>query len=215
MRTMLLLAAGAIWLGLSAFVAKAEDLSAEIEAARQVYLEGVSGDKAATEDAARRFEALLGQNPGNPLILAYLGSSETLLGKQAWMPWNKMNHAEKGLGLLDTALESLTAEHAGVRSRGIPVGLEVRLTAGATFVRVPRFFHRFDKGKALLDALVADPLLAEAPAAFQASALFWAAQAAQEDGDEARRKTLLSKAVALDPEGPEGRKAKQELSAGE
>lgn len=104
-----------------------------------------------------------------PLQAACLGSALALQGKAAWMPWNKMKFTEQGLDQLDAALALLKPEHGAVRVRGVPVALQTRLVAAATFVAVPDgLFHRRADGRKLLAALRADPLLAAAPAAFRA-----------------------------------------------
>ena len=104
-----------------------------------------------------------------PLAAACLGSALTLQGKAAWMPWNKMKFTEQGLDQLDAALALLKPEHGAVLVRGVPVALQTRLVAAATFVAVPDgLFHRRADGRKLLAALRADPLLAGAPAAFRA-----------------------------------------------
>ena len=104
-----------------------------------------------------------------PLAAACLGSALALQGKAAWMPWNKMKFTEQGLDQLDAALALLKPEHGAVLVRGVPVALQTRLVAAATFVAVPDgLFHRRADGRKLLAALRADPLLAGAPAAFRA-----------------------------------------------
>ena len=103
------------------------------------------------------------------LAAACLGSALALQGKAAWMPWNKMKFTEQGLDQLDSALAMLKPEHGAVMVRGVPVALQTRLVAAATFVAVPDgLFHRRADGRKLLAALRADPLLAAAPAAFRA-----------------------------------------------
>ncbi len=104
-----------------------------------------------------------------PLQVASLGSALTLQGKAAWMPWNKMKFTEQGLDQIDAALAMLKPEHATVVVRGVPVSLQTRLVAAATFVAVPDgLFHRRADGRKQLAALRTDPLLAAAPAAFRA-----------------------------------------------
>jgi len=104
-----------------------------------------------------------------PLQAAYLGSALALQGKAAWMPWSKMKYTEQGLDQLDAALAMLKPEHGAALVRGVPVALQTRLVAAATFAAVPDgLFHRRADGRKLLAALRADPLLAAAPAAFRA-----------------------------------------------
>jgi hypothetical protein len=104
-----------------------------------------------------------------PLLSACLGSALAMQGKAAWMPWNKMKLTEQGLDQLDAALGQLKPEHGTVLVRGVPVALQTRLVAAATFVAVPDgLFHRRADGRKLLATLRADPLLAVAPASFRA-----------------------------------------------
>jgi hypothetical protein len=198
-----------LWVGLAVFPAEGGEPLNSFAAAQELFLRGLDGDKEACKEAAQRFESLLAEDPKNPLILAYLGSTETLRAKHGWMPWSKIYHAKKGLALLDQSLAALAPEHGG--ASGL-VGMEVRLVAGRTFAAVPRFFNRFDRGKALLDGLAADPGLQQAPDSFGASVHVAAAKAAKSDGDEGRAKELLTRATALDPRGPEGHKARELLA---
>ncbi len=104
-----------------------------------------------------------------PLAAACLGSAMALQGKAAWMPWNKLKFTEQGLDQIDAALAMLKPEHGAVLVRGVPVSLQTRLVAAATFVAVPDgLFHRRADGRKQLAALRADPLLASAPPAFRA-----------------------------------------------
>jgi hypothetical protein len=104
-----------------------------------------------------------------PLYAAYLGSALTLKGKAAWMPWNKMKYTDQGLDQIDQALATLKPEHDRIVVQDVPVSLNVRLVAAATFLAVPDgIFHRRANGKSQLAILRAHPLLATTPAAFRA-----------------------------------------------
>jgi len=126
-------------------------------------------DEKRLDVAVAALRALPADPQRQPLQAAYLGSALALQGKAAWMPWSKMKLTEQGLDQIDAALAMLKPEHGAVLVRGVPVALQTRLAAAATFVAVPDgLFHRRADGRKLLAALRADPLLAGTPAAFRA-----------------------------------------------
>jgi hypothetical protein len=112
-----------------------------------------------------------------PLYAAYLGSALTLKGKAAWMPWNKMKYTDQGLDQIDQALAALKPEHDRIMVQDVPVSLNVRFVAAATFIAVPDgIFHRRANGKSQLAILRAHPLVATVPAAFRADIVALEAQ---------------------------------------
>lgn len=121
------------------------------------------------DPAIEAFQALPPDALKQPLYNAYLGSALALKGKAAWMPWNKMRYPEQGLDHIDQALSFLKPEHDKVLVQGVPVSLQTRFVAAATFIALPDgIFHRRAQGAKLLTALRADPLLAAAPTPFRA-----------------------------------------------
>jgi hypothetical protein len=126
-------------------------------------------DEKRLDAAVAALRGLPADTQRQPLLSACLGSALAMQGKAAWMPWNKMKLTEQGLDQLDAALGQLKPEHSTVLVRGVPVALQTRLVAAATFVAVPDgLFHRRADGRKLLATLRADPLLAVAPASFRA-----------------------------------------------
>jgi hypothetical protein len=86
-----------------------------------------------------------------------------------FLPWKMMAHAEEGLAQIDKALALLTPAHNAPLQRGTPAVLEVKLVAANTFMAVPGFMNRKERGERLLKEVLTSPLLASAPAEFQAS----------------------------------------------
>jgi hypothetical protein len=134
-----------------------------------VFMKAAAGDNQATNEAVKAFESLAAVDSADaPLYLAYLGAAQSMQGRDAFMPWTKMKAAEHGLDTLDKALRRLTPAQEQLRVRGTPVALEVKFLAASTFVQVPNmFFHRADRGRALLAEVVNSPLYASSPAAFR------------------------------------------------
>ncbi len=145
-------------------------VDAKAAQALAVYERARSGESNQIEPAIAAFEALSSADPSQPLFGAYLGSAMVLRGRDAWMPWNKMRYTDEGLDRIDRALASLRPEHDRQLLRGVPVGLETRLVAGMTFIKVPdSVFHRRAAGAKLIDQLLHHPALATAPAGFRAA----------------------------------------------
>lgn len=171
-----LLALGAIFLPAAApsgfiptvLAATGPASQAEFEAALRAF-DAARADPGRLDAALAALRALPADPPRQPLQEVYLGSVLAMQGKAAWMPWNKLKYVEQGLDRIDAGLAMLKPEHATVLVRGVPVSLQTRLVAAATFVALPDgLFHRRIEGRKQLAALRADPMLAAAPAAFRA-----------------------------------------------
>jgi len=145
---------------------------AQFAQALEIYNRARAGQSSQVERAIAAFDALSRSDPSQPLYRAYLGSAMVLRGRDAWMPWNKMRYTDEGLDRIDQALAALRPEHDRQLLRGVPVGLETRLVAGMTFIKVPdAVFHRRSAGVKLLGNLLHHPALAAAPAGFRAAVI--------------------------------------------
>ena len=142
---------------------------AQFEPAQTVFLKAADGDKSAVEGAADAFAALLKAEPANPVLMVYSGAATSMKAITTFLPWKMMAHAEEGLAQIDKALALLTPAHNAPLQRGTPAVLEVKLVAANTFMAVPGFMNRKERGERLLKEVLTSPLLASAPAEFQAS----------------------------------------------
>jgi hypothetical protein len=132
------------------------------------FMQAQAGDAASIDQAAEAFTALLASEPGNPVLMAYAGAATALRATTTLLPWKKMRYAEDGLALLDKALAMLTPAHQAVLQNGTPAVLEVRFAAANTFLAVPGFMNRGERGAKLLTEVMSSPLLAQSPPPFQA-----------------------------------------------
>jgi hypothetical protein len=153
---------------------------AQFQPAFAAFMRAAAGDASAIEPAADAFGALLQAEPANPVLMAYSGAATSMKANTTWMPWKKMAYADDGLGQIDKALAMLTPAHSAVVQNGTPGNLEVKLVAANTFLAVPGFMNRHDRGVKLVKELVASPAIAATPAAFQASVQKAAAKAGLE-----------------------------------
>lgn len=142
---------------------------AQFQPAQAVFLKAADGDKSAVEGAADAFAALLKAEPANPVLMVYSGAATSMKATITFLPWKMLAHAEEGLAQIDKALALLTPAHNAPLQRGTPAVLEVKLVAANTFMAVPGFMNRKERGERLLKEVLTSPLLASAPAEFQAS----------------------------------------------
>jgi hypothetical protein len=162
---------------------------AAFQRAYQSFSRASAGDASAIEPAADAFDALSKAEPANPVLLAYAGSSTAMKASTTSLPWKKMGYAEDGLARLDKSLAMLTPAHDAAIQHGTPGALEVRFVAASTFLAVPSFMNRADRGAKLLADVLASPLFERAPLPFKGAVWMRAAAQAAKDQhkDDARR----------------------------
>lgn len=140
---------------------------AQFDPAWAQFTQATEGNEAAIEKSRAAFADLLKAEPTNPVLMAYTGSATTMLATTTWLPWRKMTFAEDGLAMLDKSLTLITPAHDAPLQHDVPAVLEVKLVAANTFLAVPSFMNRHDRGAKLLDDVAKSPLLAKAPADFR------------------------------------------------
>lgn len=141
----------------------------------------LAGDESVTGVALNQFKMLSMAYPDNPLFLAYKGACKTLMGRDAWMPWNKTGYTEDGLDQISQALRMLKPEHDQQMMLGAPISVETRLIAVSTFSEVPDFFNHFEKAKAVLKELLQSSAFEASPPELQAKVYQRAAQIAHKE----------------------------------
>ena len=151
---------------------------AQFQSAFKQFLQANAGDSAAIDHAAEAFSGLLKSEPANPVLLAYAGAATAMKAATTMLPWKKMGYAEDGLSQLDKALSMLNPAHDAPVQNGTPGVLEVKYVAANTFLAVPGFMHRADRGNKLLGEVLASPLLATAPLGFRGTVWLKAADEA-------------------------------------
>jgi len=161
-----------------------------------IYNQAATGNEAQVENAYERFNQLIEAEGATPLTLVYLGSSQTLIGRDAWMPWTKMKHVEQGLANIDKGLTLLAAETTPLSKQIVYQGLKesflTRALAATTYSTLPDMFNHFERGYELFLTLLADPEFTTQP--FQANAwvYYYAVQAALRADDLPQVKKWLS-----------------------
>lgn len=169
------------------------DESAFRNASRQIQEASTKNSESALSSALETLSRLAQQEPGNPLLQAYLGSAETMQAKFTLFPWKKMEHCENGLAKIDKALQQLDAGHDKALVRGVPLSLETRLIAANTFLALPDLFKRSQAGHKQLLALLSSPLLINSPEGFRSSVVHLALKTAKADKIPADKIEILQK----------------------
>ena len=175
----------------------AADIDSELAEARNIFLQGVDGDKGAVRTAVNRFRSLSQSHPKDPVYLAYYGASITLQGRDAANGINKQRLTEEGLGKIDFALQQLADDKNMPSIRR----LDIKLVAANSFIFIPSFFNRYDRGKRLLKEILEDPDFNKMAPGFKSASYFAAAMVAQGDGNESEQRQYLELAVSTDPQG--------------
>jgi hypothetical protein len=184
---------------------------AQFQAAFRQFIQASAGDTAAIDGAAEAFAGLLKLEPANPVLMAYTGSATAMKASTTMLPWKKMGYAEDGLSQLDKALAMLNASHDVPMQRGTPGTLEVKFVAANTFLAVPGFMNRHERGTQLLGDVVASPLFATAPLPFKGTVWLRAANEATKANNPTEAKRYLG--LIVEQQAPQAPKA-QELLKG-
>jgi hypothetical protein len=155
--------------------------------ARQQFTAGLAGDGSARDAAIASFKTLAASHPGHPLLAAYGGAATSLKGRDAFLPWEKMKHAENGADAIEKALARLTPDHDEALFGGTPESVETRLVAATSLLALPDFLNRRASGLRALDAAIKSPAFALAPQPVRARLLALAARhgAAQSGASQA------------------------------
>ena len=125
-----------------------------------IYNQAAQGNEDLVEMAYERLNDTLQQDGATPLTLVYLGSTETLMGRDALLPWNRMKYVEKCLSTIDKSLVLLKDEdqpiHEQPRVQGLPDSYLTRAMAAVTYTSLPDMFNHFDRGYDLFLSLLAE-----------------------------------------------------------
>lgn len=185
-----------------------------IVAARELFYQGVDGDKRAVREALRQFRQLQGAQPNNPLLQAYIGACAALMGRDNINEMNKRTNTSQAVREIDAALAALARLEAegGGETLTISTILETKLVAANAFIHIPSFYNRRQEGERLLRELRADPRLDFMSPGFQAAVLVAYATLVRKNEVGGNPVPLLRRAHELDPQGRDGRRAQQMLA---
>lgn len=195
----------------SASAAPQEVAPAGFKEARRQFMACLSGDGKACGAAIDKFNALAASHPGHPLLSAYAGAGTAILGRDAYMPWNKLKYAEDGADAVEKALAQLTPAHDEALFHGTPESVETRMLAATTLLSLPDFMNRSASGKRALEAALKSSVFGQAAPPVRARLFALAARTAKAEQRGADEAAYLKQIVALAPQAPEAARASTRL----
>ena len=172
-----------------------------------VYNQAAAGDEDLVESAYERFEQLIQAEGATPLTLVYLGSAETLKGRDAMMPWTAMKYVEQGLAKIGKGLNLLATETTPIEDQpvvsGLPNSYLTRALAAATYSQLPDMFNHFERGYDLYLALLSEPDFQQQPYQATAWVYGYAVQAALRADDINQVNQWIAVMIERDKNHPE------------
>ena len=199
-------------MGMTAFTAHAALTAADIN----IYNQAAAGDEDKVDPAFDRFNQLIQQEGATPLTLVYLGSAETLKGRDAMMPWTAMKYVEQGLAKIGKGLNLLANENTSISEQdiisGIPESYLTRALAAATYSQLPDMFNHFERGYDLYLGLLSESEFQQQPYQATAWVYGYAIQAALRADDLNQANQWLEVMLEKDKNNPETRKAQTLLA---
>ena len=182
-----------------------------------VYNQAAAGDEDLVESAYDRFEQLIQAEGATPLTLVYLGSAETLKGRDAMMPWTAMKYVEQGLAKIGKGLNLLATETTSIEEQpvvsGLPISYLTRALAAATYSQLPDMFNHFERGYDLYLALLSEPDFQQQPYHATAWVYGYAVQAALRADDINQANQWIAVMIERDSNHPESIKAQTLIRA--
>ncbi|UPQ90339.1 hypothetical protein [Vibrio sinaloensis] len=179
------------------FAAPSEALIADYNLAAQ-------GDADKVTQVYQQLTAQIEAQGTDALSLVYLGSTQTLMGRDAWMPWNKMKYTEQGLATISKGLDLLASQPIALekqaRIQGLPESLLARSIAASTFTSLPDMFNHFERGYDLFLDLLHEPSFTQQPIEATSWVYLYAVKAALKAGDKAQGEAWVEHLQRLYPQ---------------
>jgi len=179
--------------------AVATDTTGRFLQAAHTFEEARAGSTAAVPQAQAAFKQLLDDDPSNPLFMAYYGTTFAMQARDGGAPWQKLKWVHEGIGHIDRALSLLGPQHDTQKIRDVPVSLETRLVAIATYVSLPSLFNRMPVARDQLAVAMKSPLFAGASTELRGRFYYEDALIAHADGDKERERRSLSEVIKYAP----------------
>lgn len=175
------------------------DVTARFLQATRTFEAARAGSATAVAPAQAAFKRLLDGDPSNPLFMAYYGTTFAMQARDGGAPWQKLKWVHDGIGQIDRALSLLGPQHDTQKTRDIPVSLETRLVAIATYVSLPSLFNRMSVAREQLALAMKSPLFAAASTELRGRFYYEDALIAHADGDTERERRSLSEVIKYAP----------------
>ncbi|KYN79615.1 hypothetical protein ATY37_01730 [Vibrio cidicii] len=160
------------------------------------FNQAAQGDTGLVDTVHNELSQLVQKQGATPVTLVYLGSSETLQGRDSFMPWNKMKFTERGLATIQKGLDLMANQPMPIqeqqRLQGLPEYQLATAMAATTYTSLPDMFNHFERGYDLYLNLLDEPGFVEQSFAATSWIYRYAVQAALRAEDIKQAKAWLS-----------------------
>ena len=173
----------------------APDVTVRFQRAAQLFEQARAGSAAAVGPAQDAFKDLLQADSSNPLFVAYYGSTFAMRARDGGAPWQKIKWVNEGINNIDHALALLGPQYEAKTMRGVPIGLETRLVAIATYIPLPSLFNRMGVARQQLAQAMGSPSFAGASDELRGRFYYEDALIAHSDGDTEHERRALREVV--------------------
>ncbi|MDF2155232.1 hypothetical protein [Vibrio sp. CAU 1672] len=181
------------------------------------FNQAAQGDSALINEVNDKLSLLIKEQGATPLTLVYLGSSETLQGREAWMPWNQLKITERGLATIQKGIDLMANQPIPLqeqqRLNGLPEYQLATAMAATTFTALPDLFNHFERGYELYLSLLNNPGFTQQPFPATSWVYRYAIQAALRAEDRSQAERWLAEMLRQDSQNIETQAAQALLSA--
>jgi hypothetical protein len=171
------------------------DVTARFQKAAQLFEQARAGSTEAVVPAQEAFKDLLHSDASNPLFVAYYGSTFAIRARDGGAPWQKIKWINEGIDNIDRALALLGPQYDTRTMRGVPVSLETRLVAVATYIPLPGLFNRMSVARQQLAAAMGSESFANASNDLRGRFYYEDALIAHADGDKEHERRSLQEVL--------------------
>ncbi len=143
----------------------------DFEKANDLFMQAVKGEDNAREKAEALFEQMQKQD-NDPLIRVFLGSLETLHGRDAWFPWSKLGYTEEGAEIIEKAVDEIDEddfqdEKISYLGNAEWKSLIIRSIAAHTWSNLPFFFNRGEDAREQIELMLRSDKFKQSSKGFQ------------------------------------------------
>jgi hypothetical protein len=188
------------------------DVTFRFERAAQLFEQARAGSAAAVGPAQEAFKDLVQADSSNPLYIAYYGSTFAMRARDGGAPWQKIKWVNEGINNIDHALSLLGPQDDTKTIRGVPISLETRLVAIATYIPLPALFNRMSVARQQLALAMGSPTFASASSELRGRFYYEDALIAHSDGDTEHERRALREVVKDAPPSLNMSEVREELA---
>ena len=188
------------------------EVTDRFQRAAELFERARAGSSGAVGPAQDAFKDLLQTDSANPLFVAYYGSTFAMRARDGGAPWQKIKWVNEGINNIDHALALLGPQYDAKTMRGVPISLETRLVAIATYIPLPSLFNRMSVARQQLALAMSDPSFASISSELRGRFYYEDALIAHSDGDAEHERRALREVVKNAPPSLNMDEVRQQLA---